>query len=115
MVQRFQGTSYHLEHIALSSGGGGDQLGNLAWTCGSCNLSKSDRVQILDPDGGELVAVFDPRSMTWSDHFEWCGHALVGRTAVGRALIHALRLNSTLRVGIREMEQDQGEFPPPES
>ena len=60
-----------------------------------------------------MVVVFDPRSMPWLEHFEWYGYTLVGRTAIGRALIHALRLNSLLRIGIRQMEQDMGEFPPP--
>lgn len=64
MVQRFQGALTNSNTSPPSSGGGGDQLENLAWACGSCNLSKSDRVRILDPGGDDLVAVFDPRSMT---------------------------------------------------
>lgn len=40
---------------------------------------------------------------------------MVGLSPVGRGLIHPLELNASWRMPIRRMEQDQGEFPPPEA
>lgn len=113
MVEQFQGAPYHVEHVIPSSRLGGDGPDNLAWACPSCNLIKSARLALTDPETASAAAVFDPRAMPWRDHFEWLGHEVVGRTAVGRALVSALDLNSTLRVRIRQMEQREGHFPPP--
>lgn len=115
MVKHFQGSTYHIDHITPTSRGGVSHADNYAWLCWACNTAKTDRVNCFDPETEAEVEMFNPRTMMWDDHFEWSGQILAGRTAVGRALVHALKLNSPLRVGIRQMEQDQGEFPPPEA
>ena len=79
-----------------------------------CNRSKSDRVELTDPETGATVTVFDPRAMRWRDHFARRGHEVVGRTPLGRALVGALDLNSARRVAIRLDEQVLGRFPPPD-
>lgn len=114
MVERFQGAPYHVEHVIPSSRLGGDGLDNLAWACPCCNLVKSARLTLIDPIPAAAAEMFNPRSMAWDSHFEWSGHQVLGRTPVGRAIVNALDLNSTLRVGIRQMEQREGYFPPPD-
>ena len=114
MVERFQGAPYHVEHVIPSSRLGSDGLDNLAWACPSCNLTKSARLTLTDPVTATPTEVFNPRTMRWDSHFEWSGYRIVGRTSVGRAIINALDLNSALRVGIRQMEQREGCFPPPD-
>lgn len=108
MVEQFQGAPYHVEHVIPSSRLGGDDLDNLAWACPCCNLTKSARLTLIDPVTATPAGVFNPRAMPWGDHFEWAGHRIVNR-----AIVNALDLNSVSRVGIRQMEQREGYFPPP--
>lgn len=112
MHQELQGATFHIEHIYPSSKGGSSGLENLAWCCPGCNLSKSDRVDVPDPDSGLVVALFDPRRGDWSTHFRWEGYRLCGRTPIGRATVLALDLNHARRIRIRQAEELFGWFPP---
>jgi hypothetical protein len=112
MHQALQGASFHVEHIQPRSRGGVTVVENLAWSCPSCNLHKSDRTEALDPESGALVPLFDPRSDGWTDHFAFVHHQIVGRTATGRATAHLLDLNHPRRVLIRQAEALFGLFPP---
>ena len=62
------GQAMHLEHIIP---GGGDRLDNLCLACPNCNLSKATAVTAIDPDTDEEVALFNPRTQPWEEHFEW--------------------------------------------
>ena len=106
---------YNIEHVFPVSLGGTSDLSNLVWSCSRCNGSKSDHTVLPDPETGEMAGVFNPRTMRWGDHFEWCEFTLVGRTPTGRAVVFALQLDSVKRVRIRQMEAWEGLFPPPES
>jgi hypothetical protein len=112
MHQSLQGATFHVKHIIPTSGGGSDNPDNLAWACPGCNLKKSNRWTIPDPDTGQIVPVFNPRKDVWAEHFSWNGYALVGRTPVGRALIEAFDLNHPRRMRIRQAEEFFGLFPP---
>ena len=112
MHQELQGATFHVEHVTPKSAGGKDDLDNLAWSCPRCNLKKSNRQTIIDPESGTIVPVFHPRRHSWSDHFAWDGYELVGLTEIGRALIAAFDLNSARRVRIRQAEESFGLFPP---
>ena len=113
-VEVGQLATFEVEHVTPTTAGGSDGVENLAWACGRCNRSKSDRVVLTDPVSALAVAIFDPRVMRWLDHFAWRGHELRGLTPVGRALVEALDLNSARRVAIRRDEQILGRFPPPD-
>ncbi len=112
MHQALQGATFHLEHVVPASRGGLAELDNLAWCCPSCNLRKSDRVEVNNPDGPGTVPLFNPRRDSWEAHFRWAGFVLVGQTAVGRAAATALNLNTPRRILIRQAEQIFGLFPP---
>jgi len=112
MHQSLQGATFHIEHVIPESKGGASDLGNLAWACPGCNLHKSDRTEAIDPESGEAVALFSPRRDTWRDHFVWESYRLDGKTAIGRATIAALQLNSPRRLLIRQAEEVFGLFPP---
>ena len=110
-----QVSPYNIDHVFPVSSRGTSDLANLAWSCPRCNGSKSDHTELPNPETGEMAAVFNPRSMRWDDHFEWCEFTLVGRTPTGRAVVFSFQLNSAKRVWIRRMEAREGGFPPPES
>ena len=113
MHQSLQGATFHFEHIAPKSLGGSDALDNLAWSCPTCNLKKSNRVEAIDPEAKHAVRLFRPRADRWSDHFAWQGYTVVGLTAIGRTAIAALDLNNPRKLLIRQSEEYFGLFPPP--
>ena len=112
MHQSLQIATFHIEHVIPRSRGGTDHIENLALACPRCNLCKSNRIKMMDPGTGKSVDHFNSRTQTWTDHFEWTGAILVGRTEVGRITVLTLNLNATRRLAIREMEQHFGLFPP---
>jgi hypothetical protein len=114
MHQALQGATFHIEHIVPRSRGGPAHPSNLAFACPGCNLHKSDRVEVPDPDSDAIARLFNPRTDGWSDHFRWEGYRVVGLTTLGRATVFALDLNHPRRVLIRQAEELFGMFPPPE-
>lgn len=82
----------HVEHINPA---GGDDPDNLCLACPNCNLSKAAAISAIDPETGEEVPLFNPRSQIWDDHFEWQDdHALIwGLTTVGRATVARFKMN----------------------
>ncbi len=115
MHQALQGATFHIEHIVPQSRGGTSEPSNLALSCPSCNLHKSDRLQIADPDSNTMVSLFNPRIDSWSDHFRWQEYQLVGLTSVGKATVVALQLNHPRRLLIRRAEELMEMFPPAET
>jgi hypothetical protein len=85
---------FHVEHIIAIQHGGSDEPANLALACFHCNLHKGPNIAGIDPDTGELVALFDPRNQTWTDHFEQFGSSIVGQTTIGRATVAVLAMNA---------------------
>ena len=74
-----------------------DDERNLCCACFECNvIGKRQRETGVDPHTGDVVRLFNPRSDDWSDHFEWVEGFIEirGRTAVGRATVELLGLNS---------------------
>jgi hypothetical protein len=115
MYQVLQGATFHIEHSIPSSRGGPTELENLALACPSCNLHKSDRVEVIDPDTNVVVPLFNPHTDTWSEHFRWDGYQVVGLTPEGRGTVEALDLNHPRRIQIRQAEEWFGLFPPVET
>jgi hypothetical protein len=64
-------------------------------------LHKANRINFIDPDTGNRVPLFNPRSDDWDEHFRWDGYRIVGQTAIGRVTVAALELNHPRRVQIR--------------
>ncbi len=112
MHRSLQGATFHVEHVLPRSAGGSDDADNLALACPSCNLHKSDRTAVPQSGSSEPIALFNPRSDLWSDHFEWDEYAIAGKTPIGIATIDALRLNDERRQKIRQAERLFDLFPP---
>jgi hypothetical protein len=83
-----------VEHIIPVARGGVSDESNLWLSCPLCNRSKGDRTSAADPETGEMVPLFNPRSQRWSEHFRWSddGLRIVGLTPTGRATVAALHL-----------------------
>ena len=114
MHQSLQGATFHVEHIIPRSRGGASQLDNLGWACPSCNLHKSNRVEVRTTDNLQMIFLFNPRTDNWNDHFCWAGYVIVGLTSCGEATVDALYLNHDRRIKIRQAEALFDLFPPNE-
>ena len=113
MHQSLQGATFHIDHVLPRSAGGSDSIDNLALSCPSCNLGKSNRTTVRDEQTNREVPLFNPRTDRWADHFAWDdAWRLVGLTPIGRATVAALDLNHPRRVMIREAEEWFDLFPP---
>jgi hypothetical protein len=86
------GQTLHVEHIDPC---GGNDLENLCLACPTCNLSKATATAAPDPETQETVALFNPRTQTWREHFRWIDDArrVQGLTPTGRATVERLRMN----------------------
>ena len=69
---------------------------------------------IIDPETNIQVSLFNPRSDTWTDHFEWIEGAtqIHGLTDIGRATIARLKMNRPVIVIARQRWVHGGYHPP---
>jgi hypothetical protein len=92
---------FHIEHIIARQHQGTDDSENLALACHRCNLHKGPNLTGIDPQTGEVVAIFHPRKQRWNEHFALEGAAIMGLTQIGRATVQLLRMNDVVRIQLR--------------
>ena len=112
LSQLGQEATFHIDHVLPRAAGGPTTADNLALACVSCSLRKWAKQSAPDPDSGEEVPLFNPRTQRWTDHFRWEGERVVPLTATGRATVIALAMNRPLVVAIRQEEAARGRHPP---
>lgn len=107
---------FEVEHIQPSSKGGADSLDNFAWSCPHCNGAKRAAMTAIDPESETAMALFNPRTQVWREHFQWSENDNVlveGITATGRATVTKLQLNRPQFVNLRRMLAAFKRHPPP--
>lgn len=100
---------FEVEHIFPLSRGGDNNENNLALSCRSCNLYKSDSVSgYYELAENELTRfidtrLFNPRKDVWTEHFTLNRKTgeITHLTAVGQATISRLRINSNAQLTAR--------------
>jgi hypothetical protein len=102
---------FHVDHIVARQHGGQTVLDNLALACLHCNRHKGPNIAGTDPATGAAIRLFHPRSDRWSEHFEWAGAALAGRTSIGRVTIQVLAINQLDFLEMRKALFDEKAFP----
>lgn len=112
MPQEFDVQPFQLDHIRAQKHSGRTTVANLALSCLPCNSFKGANVAGYDPESDELCPLFNPRTESWAQHFEWNGPRLKGKTAIGRTTIDVLRINSSDRVELRQLLIEAELFPP---
>lgn len=104
--------TFHIEHVIAKQHTPGDEdmdnPNRLALSCDRCNLFKGPNLSSVDPDSGEIVNLFHPRTDSWSDHFLLCGNMFVGLSPTGRATVRLLNMNDPRRVDLREQWLAEG-------
>ena len=108
------GIPLEIDHIVPQAAGGTSSEENLWLACRRCNTFKGSRTHARDPVTGRRVRLFNPRRQQWKRHFAWSmdGTEIIGRTACGRATVHALRLNHEVIVAARRRWVSVGWHPP---
>lgn len=101
----YASNSFEMEHVLPLAADGDSSLDNLALACGGCNSHKHTKVDTLDPVNQIRTLLFHPRQQAWHEHFEWSAGYLeiVGKTAVGRATVSALRMNRPSVINLRRV------------
>ena len=94
---------FHVEHIIAIQhlDEVHDDLSGLAYACDRCNAFKGPNLSSIDPETGEKVDVFNPRTDVWSDHFDLSEGKIIGLTPIGRATARLLNMNHPRRVELR--------------
>ncbi len=83
---------------------------NLALACMRCNFHKGPNLSGIDPETGDVVRRFNPRSDLWAEHFRWNDLRIEGITPVGRGTVRVLEMNQVLRVEARQRLRDDAGF-----
>jgi hypothetical protein len=103
-----------VDHILSQKHGGRTELNNLALSCTLCNRRKGTDIASVVPETRRVVALFDPRTHSWNEHFRLSGDFLTvhPRTEVGIVTVRLLGLNDFYRQAERALLREEGRYPP---
>ena len=91
-------TRHTIDHIIAVKHGGPTEPDNLALACVECNANKGSDIATIDPEGTELVRLFNPRFDNWDEHFVLNDVMIVGLTPIGRATVRMLQFNEPVQL-----------------
>jgi hypothetical protein len=102
--EHWQLVPFTVDHLLPISEGGADTLDNFALACFHCNRYKSNRQSVWDAISQIEIPLFNPRQMSWAEHFIWSedGLRLLPQSSVGRVTIELLDLNRPRVLRIRQ-------------
>jgi HNH endonuclease len=92
--QDFAASTHQIDHVIAEKYGGHTSLDNLALSCTVYNRRKGSDISSVDPETGNLVSSFNPRTQHGSDHFNLGGVHITGLTDIGRTTVEFLQLNA---------------------
>ncbi|WP_420125364.1 HNH endonuclease [Longimicrobium sp.] len=103
-----------VDHILSEKHGGRTEFDNLALSCTLCNRRKGTDIASVVPQTRRVVALFDPRADSWTDHFRLSADVLTihPRTEVGRVTARLLGFNEFHRQAERALLREEGRYPP---
>ena len=104
--------SHQIDHVIADKHGGPTVAENLALSGMLCNLRKGSDLASLDPMTGNFVALFNPRTQDWPDHFRIDELRFEGLTPEGRTTVEFLQFNSYERIAERRELMNADRFPP---
>ena len=104
----------HIDHIIPGGAGGSNNEDNLWLSCPRFNQYKDIQTHAVDPRTRRSVALYNPRTQQWDEHFRWGRDRarIIGRTACGRATVQALKMNIELSLQMRRALVKLGVYPP---
>lgn len=99
------------DHLIALKHGGETSSANLVLACFDCNRFKGSDIASLDPLTGELVALFNPRTQSWFEHFQLKGGQIIPLTSIGRTTERLLKMNLPDRLKLRKRRAILGLYP----
>ena len=99
---------HEIDHIIAEKHGGSTSAENLALACVLCNKRKGSDIASIDPETGEVSALFHPRKDVWHQHFQQSGARFLPLTLKGRTTLQLLQLNQQSRLEERLLLIDAG-------
>ena len=96
--ERFTLAVHEIDHIIAFKHGGETVENNLALCCAVCNRFKGSDIASIDPETGEIVPLYHPRSDRWDEHFVLCNGLISPLTAKGRTTVKLLKMNRAIRI-----------------
>ena len=85
---------FQIDHIVAEQHGGETVPSNLALACPHRNRYKDPNIAGRDPGSGQVLRLFHPRTDRWTEHFQFNGPRILGKTAIGRVTIQVLAMNA---------------------
>jgi 5-methylcytosine-specific restriction endonuclease McrA len=92
---------HEIDHVIAEKHGGLTIVGNLALACKLCNTFKGSDIASIDPETGEIVALYNPRRDRWREHFQIEDAHFAPLTAQARTTVRLLQLNRSDRLSER--------------
>jgi HNH endonuclease len=102
--------SFQVEHSIPRKHGGDSDPTNLALACDRCNSHEGANLTGIDPETGEITALFNPRQHSWEEHFRLSDVIIVGLTAVGRTTMRVLNMHEERRLRLRALLKHYGQL-----
>jgi hypothetical protein len=102
---------HEIDHAIAEKHGGATEADNLAYACAQCNRFKGSDIATFDPQTGQIVPLFNPRTQSWQDHFRHDGAVIIALSPQGRATERLLQLNQIDRVLLRRELISAGRYP----
>jgi len=102
---------HEIDHVIAEKHGGVTAADNLAYACAQCNRFKGSDIATFDPQTGQVVSLFNPRTQSWDDHFRLDGAVIVALSPIGRATERLLQLNLVDRILLRKELSSAGRYP----
>ena len=102
---------HEVDHVIAEKHGGATTIENLALACFDCNRFKGSDIASINPDTGAIVALFNPRTQIWGEHFRVSGGVINPLTPLGGATVHLLKMNLRQRVEARRALAELGRYP----
>lgn len=103
--------AHEIDHILPRKHGGGDSVDNLAYACAQCNRYKGSDFAAIDPETGEIVPLFNPRTDVWAEHFQRDAFVIQAISPVGRVTLRLLQFNQIDRLLLRQELHALGRYP----
>jgi hypothetical protein len=112
--ERWQYVRFTVDHIIPNDN---DSIENLGLACFHCNRRKSDKTEVFDELTNKTVALFNPRTDIWKEHFEWSEDKIliIPKTKIGRVTVDLLELNRERILQIRLADVAVKRHPPGEN
>lgn len=99
------------DHVIAEKHRGATTTENLALACFDCNRFKGSDIASIDLETGNLVALFNPRTQEWKEHFSLAGGLIIALTPTASVTVRLLKLNLQARVEAREALTRRGRYP----